>query len=50
MRDSICLFEAIGEHAIELPFWVEKVVVWIDDDDCCVGRHDGMKFGEMLAL
>ena len=43
--DSICLFEAVREHTIELSFWVEEIIVWIDDDDCCVRRHDGLKFG-----
>lgn len=49
MRDSICFFKAVREHTIELSFWVEEIIVWIDDDDSCVGRHDELKFGEELV-
>ena len=46
MGDGVCCFEAVGEERIELSFGVEEVVIGVDDDYCCVGRHCEVGFGE----
>lgn len=43
--NGVCFLDTVGKEAIELSFWVEEVVVWVYDDDCCVRRHDELRFG-----
>jgi len=39
--DGVLFFEGVGEEGIEFAGWVEEVIVWVYNDDCGVGRHDG---------
>ena len=48
--DGIRFFETVGEQAIKLSLRVEEVVVWVDDDDCCVGRHDEVDLGDVCVV
>lgn len=45
MGDGVGSLEIIAKETVELPLWVEEVVVRVDQEDCCVAGVNGRHYG-----
>ena len=41
VSDSVALCKAFGEYSVELPLWMEEVVVGVEEKNCGLGGHLG---------